>query len=294
MATLKDIKLKIAGVKKTQQITRAMNMVASAKLRGAQERMERFRPYAGKFTEVLADLSARIEPDIHPLLTAVPEVRKVDLITLSADRGLCGSFNTNLLATAEKFIAEKKASGVDTAVYAMGRRGRDFLRRRGYDIFRDIVGQMGQIDMDLATAVGREETDRFITGETDEVYLLYSRFVNMGSQVPTVIQLLPISPPRVEEAEEAASGVEYLMEPSAEEIIFELLPRSINVQIYHGLLETNTSEQAARMTAMDNATKACKDMIADLTLAFNKARQAAITTELMDIVGGAEALAKAS
>ncbi|MBU0516099.1 MAG: F0F1 ATP synthase subunit gamma, partial [Proteobacteria bacterium] len=138
-------------------------------------------------------------------------------------------------------------------------------------------------------------TDRFITGDTDEVYLLYSRFVNMASQVPTVTQLLPITPPGAEETDEpAGGGVEYLMEPSAEEIIFELLPRSVNVKIYAGLLETNTSEQAARMTAMDNATRACKDMINDLTLAFNKARQAAITTELMDIVGGAEALAKAS
>ncbi len=298
MATLKDIKLKIAGVKKTQQITRAMNMVASAKLRGAQERMERFRPYAEKFNEVLTDLSARIEPDIHPLLTVAPAVRNVDLIVLTADRGLCGSFNTNLLAAAEKFAAAKKEAGVATNIYAIGRRGRDFLRRRGYDIFETLVGQMGQVDMDLAGAVGQQETDRFVTGDADEVYLLYSRFVNMASQVPTIVQLLPISPPRAEEApEEAGEGavaVEYLLEPSAEEIIFELLPRSINVRIYHGLLETNTSEQAARMTAMDNATKACKDMIADLTLAFNKARQAAITTELMDIVGGAEALAKAS
>ncbi|MBU0517156.1 MAG: F0F1 ATP synthase subunit gamma, partial [Proteobacteria bacterium] len=168
MATLKDIKLKIAGVKKTQQITRAMNMVASAKLRGAQERMERFRPYAGKFIEVLADLSARTEPDIHPLLTPAPEVKKVDLIVLTADRGLCGSFNTNLVVTAEKFIAEKKAAGVSVDAYAMGRKGRDYLRRRGYEIFKDIVGQMGQIDMDLATVIGREETDRFITGDTDE------------------------------------------------------------------------------------------------------------------------------
>jgi F-type H+-transporting ATPase subunit gamma len=295
MATLKDIKLKIAGVKKTQQITRAMNMVASAKLRGAQERMERFRPYAEKFNEVLTDLSGRIEPDIHPLLTVAPAVTKVDLIVLTADRGLCGSFNTNLLSAAEKFIAAKKAAGVTVNVFAMGRRGRDFLRRRGYDIFKDIVGQMGQIDMDLANIIGQQETDRFLTGEADEVYLLYSRFANMGSQVPEISPLLPIAPPQVEEpVEEAAAGVEYLLEPSAEEIIFELLPRSVNVKIYHGLLETSTSEQAARMTAMDNATRACKDMITDLTLAFNKARQAAITTELMDIVGGAEALAKAS
>jgi F-type H+-transporting ATPase subunit gamma len=298
MATLKDIKLKIAGVKKTQQITRAMNMVASAKLRGAQERMERFRPYAQKFNEVLADVSARIEPDIHPLLTAVPAVRTVDLIVLTADRGLCGSFNTNLLSAAEKFVAAKKAAGIATNIYAIGRRGRDYLRRRGYDIFETLVGQMGQVDMELAGAVGQQETDRFIAGEADEVYLLYSRFANMGSQVPTIAPLLPISPPAAEEAVgeagEGAMAVEYLLEPSAEEIIFELLPRSVNVKIYHGLLETNTSEQAARMTAMDNATKACKDMIADLTLAYNKARQAAITTELMDIVGGAEALAKAS
>jgi F-type H+-transporting ATPase subunit gamma len=297
MATLKDIQTKIAGVKKTQQITRAMNMVASAKLRGAQERMERFRPYAAKFNEVLADLATRIEPDIHPLLTAVPDVKKVDLIVLTADRGLCGSFNTNLVVASEKFVAEKKQAGIDVSIYAVGRRGRDYLRRRGYDIYKDIIGQMGQIDMDVATLIGQDVTDRFISGEADEVYLVYSRFVSMAQQVPTLVQVLPIVPPAPEEAEEKTEegvAVEYLMEPSAEEIIFELLPRSVNVRMYAGLLETSTSENAARMTAMDNATKACKDMIADLTLAYNKARQAAITTELMDIVGGAEALAKAS
>lgn len=293
MATLKDIQRKIGAVKKTKQITRAMNMVAAARLRGAQDKMEKFRPYAGQFNEVLADLSSRTEPDVHPLLMAVDEVKKVDLILLTADRGLCGSFNINLSTTAERFIRERRGDGVEVLTYAIGRRGRDYLKRRKYEFHDELTGVMSAADMELVMGVGRAESQRFISGDADEVWLVYSRFVNMATQVPTLEKLLPISPPAKDESAEEVGGSEYLMEPSAEEIIFELLPRSVNVRIFQALLETNTAEHAARMTAMDNATSACSDMIEQLTLAYNKARQAAITAELMDIVGGAEALAQA-
>ena len=289
MAALRDIQNKISGVKKTRQITRAMNMVATAKLRGIQEKTERFRPYAEKFAEVLGSLSRGIDPGIHPLLAQPEKVDKVALIALTADRGLCGSFNMNLINMAQKFLKEKQAAGQEVAVYAVGRRGVDFNRRRNVPMEEALSSAMNVIDFDLAVDVGRMGLNAFLSGEVQEVYICYSRFASMAAQVPTIEKLLPISPVLVE-GEEAAASIEYLTEPSAEEILVDLLPRYLNVRVYSALLETGTSEQAARMAAMDNATKNCKDMITNLTLVYNKARQAAVTTELMDIVGGAEAL----
>lgn len=289
MAALRDIQNKISGVKKTRQITRAMNMVATAKLRGIQEKTERFRPYADKFAEVLGSLSRGIDPGIHPLLAQPEKVDKVALISLTADRGLCGSFNMNLINKAQQFLKEKQAAGQEVQVYAIGRRGVDFNRRRNVPMEEALTSAMNVIDFDLAVDVGRMGLNAFLAGEVQEVYITYTRFMSMAAQVPTVEKLLPISP-AVMEGEEAGPSAEYITEPSAEEILVDLLPRYLNVRVYSALLETGTSEQAARMAAMDNATKNCKDMIQNLTLVYNKARQAAVTTELMDIVGGAEAL----
>jgi F-type H+-transporting ATPase subunit gamma len=262
MATLKDIERQIGAVKKTQKITKAMNMVAASKLRGAQDKMEAFRPYAVKFAEVLGSLAERIEGDeehLPPLLAPRTEVKTVDLLLMTSDRGLCGSFNTNLIAKAEKFLKEKADQGFNVAVNA-----------------------------------GREMIDSFLAEETDEVHMLFSEFVSMAKQAPTVKQLLPIAGvDKVDEDQEAAEEVyiaEHICEPSAEELMAEMLPKQVYVQVFRGLLETSTSEHAARMAAMDNATKNCKEMVTSLTLIYNKARQAAITAELMDIVGGAEAL----
>ena len=288
MAALRDIQNKIAAVKKTRQITRAMNMVAAARLRQVQERTERFRPYAAKFSEVLGSLSEGIDSEAHPLLAQPEQVDRVALILITADRGLCGSFNMNLILQAQKFMTQQKSEGREVAFYAVGRKGIEFFNRRKVEFAKKLPGVMNVVDFDLATQVARLGLSAFLSGEVQEVYLLYSRFQSIVSQIPTVEKLLPITPQAV--GDEDASSQEYLTEPSAEEILVDLLPRYLNVRVYSGLLETSTSENAARMAAMDNATKNCKDLIQNLTLAFNKARQAAITTELMDIVGGAEAL----
>ncbi|RJX30004.1 MAG: ATP synthase F1 subunit gamma [Desulfarculus sp.] len=290
MAALRDIQNKISAVKKTRQITRAMNMVAAARLRQVQERTERFRPYAEKFSEVLSSLSEGMDPEAHPLLAQPENVERVGLILITADRGLCGSFNMNLILKGQQFLTEKKAAGQEAALYAVGRKGVDYFRRRKVEFAKIMPGVMNVVDFDLATEVARLGLNAFLSGEVQEVYLLYSRFISLVSQVPTLEKLLPISAQAAEPGEEAGPKLEYLTEPSAAEILVDLLPRYLNVRVYSGLLETSTSENGARMAAMDNATRNCKEMINNLTLAFNKARQAAITTELMDIVGGAEAL----
>ncbi|MBW2617879.1 MAG: ATP synthase F1 subunit gamma [Deltaproteobacteria bacterium] len=291
MATLKDIQRKIAVVKKTQQITRAMKMVATSKLRGAQEATERFRPYADKFQAVLASLASGVEPEMHPFFQARENVARIGLTFLTADRGLCGSFNTNLANKVQAFINEKKAEGAETVLLAGGRKGRDYFSRRGYDLHKVYLDVLGKPDFDLAQQVAAEASDLFLTGEVDEVYIVFSRFFNISRQAPTVMKLLPFSPEDLTGEEEAdQTKGEYLVEPSAGEVMIELLPKNVTVQVLSALLETACSEQAARMTAMDNATSNCSDMIENLTLVFNKARQAAITAELMDIVGGAEAL----
>ncbi|MBI4767592.1 MAG: ATP synthase F1 subunit gamma [Deltaproteobacteria bacterium] len=289
MATLQDIRRKIGGVRKTQQITKAMNMVAAAKLRGAQMRMENFRPYAGKFLEVINNLSSRIDPEAFPLMTQ-RSVKKVELISLTADRGLCGSFNVNLINNGERFIKARKQEQVETTLVPVGKKGAEYYKRRNYIIRSRYLDLFSSFDIVTAAGIGRDVIDNFLAGGSDEVYILYGEFINMGVQRPKVLRLLPIAP--LTPKEEEKQGLEYLYEPSVEGIFNDLLPRYINVQIYRGLLENAASEQAARMTAMDNATRNCKELITSLSLIYNKARQSAITKELMDIVGGAEALKK--
>jgi F-type H+-transporting ATPase subunit gamma len=289
MATLRDIRRKIGAVKKTQQITKAMNMVAAAKLRGAQQRMEGFRPYAGAFAKMLGNMAGRVEPEIHPFFQQAESVERVGLVLMTADRGLCGSFNVNLINTAVKFIREKEAEGIEVSVICVGRKGRDFFRRRKREMLAQYVDVWNKFDFTNAVTVAREIMSTFLSGEVQEVYLVHSTFINMAIQRPNLVQLLPIKATEAE-AEEEGAGTEYLFEPPMEQFLEYLLPKYINVQVYHGFLENSTSEHAARMTAMDNAQSNCKEMINTLTLVMNKARQTAITKELMDIVGGAEAL----
>jgi F-type H+-transporting ATPase subunit gamma len=287
MATLRDIRNKISAVKKTQQITKAMNMVSAAKLRGAQQRMEGFRPYAQAFNLMLGNMAGRVEPESHPFFQKTEPVTRVGLVLMTADRGLCGSFNVNLINTAVRFMREKEAAGIDVSLICVGRKGRDFFRRRKTEIAAQFVDVWNKFDFSNAVTVAREIMNTFLSGEVQEVHLIYASFVNMAVQRPKLVQLLPIQP---EEAAEAAPTMEYLFEPPMEQFLEFLLPKYINVQVYHGFLENSASEYAARMTAMDNAQSNCKEMITQLTLVMNKARQAAITKELMDIVGGAEAL----
>jgi len=290
MATLNDIKIKIGAVKKTRQITKAMNMVAAAKLRGAQMRMENFEPYAAKFAEVLGNLASRIEPDIHPLLVKKEKVTRVELLHFTGDKGLCGSFNSNLINRAEKWMNEEKDNGVDIGLTAVGKRGRDYFKKRGFDIIGSHINAYGSVDISFVNQISSGMIDRYLTDEVDGVYMIYSRFVGMGKQVPTLVKLIPVEPPVAEDEEASGADAEYLCEPDPEGLMIELLPKHINVQIYNAFLQNETSEHAARMAAMDNASRNCEDLVESLTLAYNKARQAAVTAELMDIVGGAAAL----
>jgi len=291
MPGLKDVKDKIKGVKKTAQITKAMNMVASAKLRGAQEKMERFRPYAGKFAEAMRDLSGGMDSSDLPLME-VREVKTVEIVVVTSDRGLCGSFNANIIKAAERLKKQYEAAGKTVSFVTVGKKGTQAFRKSGKlrAHFNDI---MGSFQMFNAREISQSITEAFLNGESDQVDIVYGRFYSVAMQKPEREELLPIKP--VTAAEGSAHGKtevsgSYSYEPDPGEIMEVLLPLFLNVQIYHAMLEVGASEHAARMTAMDNATNACKDMIKQLTQLYNKARQAAVTGELMDIVGGAEAL----
>lgn len=295
MATLKDIQLKITAVKKTQQITKAMNMVAASKLRGAQSSMEGFRPYASKFSEVLGSLAEKAGEEANPLLEAREEVKKVHLVLCTSDRGLCGGFNANLIARANLFLKEKREQNIDVSVTNFGKKGRDWCRKNGFEIQSEHLGVVGSsFGFNIASTAGQALIEGFLNKTYDEVHIVCSEFVSMARQTPLLSQMLPIMPIESMEAkpaeEETPYLAEHICEPSPAELLGDLLPRNVYVQLYSALLETSTSEHAARMAAMDNATTACKDIIENLTLTYNKARQAAITAELMDIVGGAEAL----
>ncbi|MGD8701481.1 MAG: ATP synthase F1 subunit gamma [Desulfosarcina sp.] len=294
MPTLKEVQLKIQGVKKTKQITKAMNMVATSRLRGAQGAMDGFRPYAEKFSEVLGSLAEKAGEEASTLFIPKEDVRKIHIVLCTSDRGLCGGFNINLTDAAKNHIKNNPIEGAEYSLTCFGKKGRDWSRKAGYDIAEEHLGIVGgKFGFSVASTAGRKLVDGFLDGLYDEVYIIFSEFVSMARQLPVVQKLLPI-PPIEKDEEEADDSAEYLAEhicePSPEELLGDLLPRNVYVQIYRALLETSTSEHAARMTAMDNATKACNDMIDSLTLAYNKARQSAITADLMDIVGGAEAL----
>lgn len=289
MAALRDIKRKIDAVKKTSQITRAMNMVAAAKLRVAQQNMEQFHPYAVKFREVITRLSTRVESDAgFELMTPSEDVKRVELVLMTADRGLCGSFNNNLTVSGRKFIDGKQAEDIEVSTTAVGRKGADFLKRREYAVRARHLGLLNKPNYDDAFGLGRELIELFENRDCDEVYIIYSQFKSMVKQEPTLIKLLPIEQENVEEEE--GSQLEYLFEPSLQALLDDLLPNYVYIQLLECLYQTAVSEHAARMAAMENATNNCKDLVRDLTLTYNKARQAAITAELMDIVGGAEAL----
>jgi F-type H+-transporting ATPase subunit gamma len=292
MATLRDILRKIGAVKKTQQITKAMNMVAAAKLRTTQGRMENFKPYAGKFAEVLGNLASGMDPEIHPLLVKKEEVSRVELLHFTADRGLCGSFNVNTVNAAQKWIKGQQDDGRDYSLTLVGKKGRDFFRKKGANITESHIQIYGMVDISFINQMTRGFITRYLSDEIDEVHMIYTRFIGMAKQEPTLVKLIPIEPPQ-RQAETEEKAAEYLCEPSAEKLLIELLPKHISVQIYNAFLQNEVSEHAARMSAMDNATRNCSEIVENLTLVYNKARQAAITAELMDIVGGAEAIRKA-
>ncbi len=289
MPSLKEVKTKIGGVKKTSQITRAMNMVAAAKLRGAQARMEDFRPYAEQFNAAMRNLSAGTGGANFPLME-VRDVRTVELMVITSDRGLCGSFNTHILRAAEKAVNRLEGEGKKVSLVCVGKKARNHFRRSG-KIRQSYPDIMGTFQMFNARTIAQDAAANFLSGDADEVRVIYGRFHSVAVQRPEEFDLLPVKPVE-SSAGEAGGGSQavYIYEPSQEEIMEVLLPMYLNVMVYHAMLEVSASEHAARMTAMDNATRACNDMIENLTLVYNKTRQAGITGELMDIVGGAEAL----
>jgi F-type H+-transporting ATPase subunit gamma len=293
MASLKDVQNKIAAVKKTKQITKAMNMVATSRLRGAQRNMVNFRPYAGKFSEVLGSLAQKSGEEASPLLVPREEVKKLHMVLCTSDRGLCGGFNVNLIEKAGSFIEDKSGDGIAISFTNFGKKGRAWCRKKKISIVDEHIGVVGtSFGFNVAANAGRKLVEGYLNGDYDEVYVVYSEFFSMGRQIPTLKQLLPIPPLEIaeDEAEDEGYLAEHICEPSADSLLGELLPKSVHVTLHSSLLETSTSEHAARMAAMNNATNACNDLIENLTLVYNKARQAAITAELMDIVGGAEAL----
>ena len=281
MASLKAIRKRIVSVRNTQQITKAMKMVAAAKLRRAQEAVVQSRAYAEKLGEVVAGLASESTVREHPLVRERDPKGRVMLIVLTADRGLCGGFNTNLIRQTERFI---KTPERHTVLGVVGRKGYDFYKRRSTEILEHVtVGAAAPIE--LARDIVARAVARFTADEVDAIYLLFSRFRSALSQVPTVERLLPIEAPAAQE-----NPREYLFEPSRDALIADLLPRYVEVKVFQAVLESIASEHGARMTAMESASKNASDMIGRLTLEMNRARQATITKELMEIVGGAEAL----
>src|SRR5688572_13138638 len=287
MPSLIDLRRRIRAVKSTQQITKAMKMIAASRLRRAQDRVVSARPFAQRMLRVLNGLVSRVDQDAHPLLRSSDSAQgRPLLIVITADRGLCGSFNSNIIKRAGQFIVnEGRSRGI--ALGLVGRKGRDFFRRRGFDVRYEAAGIFQKLNFNDAVAIADTAIEDFTSGAATSVYLVYNEFKSVISQRLVVEQLLPI--PRLEDEQGAAATVEYIYEPSPEAIFKDLLPRHVQVQIYRALLESNAAFFAAQMTAMDAATRNSAEMLDNLTLYMNKVRQAAITREIIEVVSGASA-----
>ncbi|MGE4271759.1 MAG: ATP synthase F1 subunit gamma [Desulfitobacterium sp.] len=280
MANVRDIRRRIRSVRNMQQITKAMKMVAASKLRKAQEKVIAARPYARQLQEVLARLAQDHADVTHPLLEERP-VQRVGYIVITSDRGLCGGYNANLIRMMNGIIAEESR---EVRLVIIGRKGRDFYRRGKVETIAEFVGLSDNPSYGKAKEIAREVISLYVNGELDEVYIVYNEFLSAISQRPTKIKLLPIESPKEE------SHKEYIFEPSPEEILSTLLPKYVETQVFRTILEGKASEMGAKMTAMGSATDNAKELIERLTLQMNRARQAAITTEISEIVGGASAL----
>ena len=285
MPSLKAIRKRISSVKSTQQITKAMKMVAAAKLRRAQDAAVQARPYSEKLEGMVAHLLQRVDPESHPLMQ-VPETQdRCLVIVVSSDRGLCGGYNANLMKEVDAFIGDQPGEFVFTCV---GSKGEDHLKRHEREIGSTNAMPPAQEAGPVAREIARTAQRSYLAGEVDRVVVAYSAFKSTMTQVPTVEQLLPLQ--HHDEPEKHTEGHEYVFEPNPNQIIGSLLPRLVEVRVLHALLEAGASELASRMTAMDSATRNASEMIDRLTLQMNRARQAQITTELMEIISGAEAL----
>ncbi len=302
MASLRGIRTRIKSVRNTQKITKAMKMVAAAKLRRAQEGVVRARPYAQLVDEMLASLSGGGAADAetqHPLMQVRP-VKRVEVVMLTSDRGLCGGFNANIIRRGQRFLVEDGAKLAHVQFSTVGKRGREFAKKRAIQSRKDYPGFFGRLRFGNAKELADDLIKEYQGGQLDAVYLLYNEFKSAIVQKISLVQLLPIVPKAAPAAAATAAPVvagkfqdipaEHLFEPGREQVLDQLLPRHLAMQIWRALLESEASEHGARMTAMESATKNAKEMIGRLTLQYNRARQAAITKELMEIVSGAEAL----
>jgi F-type H+-transporting ATPase subunit gamma len=287
--SLRDIRNRIGSVKSTRQITKAMKMMSAAKLRRAQDAILKTRPYAQLLDQALARVAARVAAEervAHPLLAPRTQ-RKAEVVVITSDRGLAGGFNSNIARRTQRFTVESGDRFEGISLATIGRKGRDYFRARRVAIRKDFPGVHAALAYEKAEAIAREFTERYLAGEVDAVFLCYNEFKSAIAQKPVVVQLLPIEPPP---DAGTAPSIDFKYEPSREALLADLLPRHVAMQIWRALLESAASEHGARMSAMESATKNAEEMIASLTLQYNRARQAYVTKELMEIVSGAEAL----
>lgn len=288
MATLRDIKRRIKGVQSTQKITKAMKMVAASKLRRAQEAVINARPYARNINSMFARLVSEEDKLSHKLI-ASREEKSVAVVVVTADRGLCGSFNSNIIKEGVRFVVELERSGISSSIFCVGKKGFDYFNKRGFNPFGKITGLFSALEYNYAINIYKELTQQFLVGKFDKVVLIYNEFKSIIQQKIIIEQYLPI-PLTGNDNSELAAGANYIFEPSQKEIFEYLLPKHLEAQMWRVLLESNAAELGARMTAMDNATTNAKELIRTLQLKYNKERQAAITKEILEIVSGANAL----
>jgi F-type H+-transporting ATPase subunit gamma len=285
VATLKQLRTRVSAITNIQRVTGAMYMVAAAKMRRAQEAIESARPYAEQLDLTLRRLRGSIDSDSHPLLQERP-VERLAAVVVTADRGLCGGFNGNVGRMAR--VELESLQDIEIELTTVGRKGRDFLRNRGFDADQHHADIFRDLNFAHATAIAQQATRDFVDGKVDRVLLIYSQFQSVANQVPVVQQLLPI---QADTSADGAQAGNYLFEPDPDQLLEALVPRHVNFQVWSALLSTNAGFFAAQMTAMDNATKNAGDLVEELTREMNKERQSSITLELMDIIGGAEAVA---
>lgn len=283
MATLRDIKRKINSINSTQTITRTMKMVSASKLRRAQDAYEKIKDYALKMENLVGRVIIKLPKDVHPLLTEPEEVKKVLIVAIASDRGLCGGFNVNIGLAVENFVNQNREKYERIGVYVFGRKAKDYLSRRKVEIIKERL-DIKAASIDLADEVAAELIQFYKDGEFDKIYLLYTHFESAVKYVVKFEEFIPIKA----SAEEYEG--DYLYEPDRDKIVEAIIPKFISTKIYYALVDSQTSEHAARMSAMENATKNCTEMVSYLTLVYNKRRQEGITSEMLDIVGGAEAL----
>ncbi|HEY9117241.1 MAG TPA: ATP synthase F1 subunit gamma [Roseivirga sp.] len=289
MASLKEVKERIKSVSSTQQITKAMKMVAAAKLRRAQDRIIQLRPYSEKLAALLANVSSGNSEEGMTTFSQEREVKRALIVPVSSDRGLCGAFNSNILKATRNLINSDELNGVEIEILPIGKKSYDNFRKRGYPMVDQFWGVFGDLTFDNVREAAEYAMDAYVEGKYDKVYLVYNEFKNVATQIVRTEQFLPIL--EIDKSEEVTTNVDYIYEPSKDFIIEELIPKSLKIQFYKSVLESNASEHGARMTAMGKATDNAADLLKELKLTYNRTRQAAITKEILEIVGGAEALA---